>query len=368
MMRRFLTAAAALAVATPAGAQLFDGMRLQTGPQFVQYRIAGPIDETISELAIPIFAIVPIGSRFSVDVGTSYAQSRVRFAGGESTVSGLTDTQLRANYSLGNDFIVLTAGVNLPTGETTVALDQLLAASRIANDFLSFPISSMGAGTAVTGGMAIARPLGTWNVGAGGSVRLASAFDPVQPESGPVPRYQPGNEYKLRVGADRPVGAGQFALGLTFSTFGEDDFAGSLYNTGDRYVGQVGYARPVSFGTFTIGAWNLYRSAGQLIGGVDVPWDNIVNASTSLAINTRGPTIEPSVQVRSWFQRVGATSADAARTDRSTLAELGLRARVAAGPFAVFPGVGFAFGGLAAGADDTARLTGFRGTLGVQIR
>lgn len=367
-MRRYITAAAALAAAVPAGAQVFDGARVQSGPQYVQYRIAGTVGETISELAIPVFAIVPIGSRFSVDVGTSYAQSRVRFDGGESSVSGMTDTQLRANYTLGNDFIVLTAGVNLPTGETTVTLDQLLAASRIANDFLSFPISSMGAGTAVTGGVAVARPLGTWNVGAGGSVRFASAFEPVEPESGPPPRYQPGNEYKLRLGADRPLGAGQLAMGLTFSTFGEDDFAGSLYNTGDRYVGQVGYARPVSFGTFNVGAWNLYRSEGQLIGGIDIPWDNIVNVSTSLAIHTRGPVIEPSLQLRSWFQRVSATDTEAARTDRSTLAELGVRARVGAGPFVVFPGVGYVAGRLAAGADATAGLTGFRGALGVQLR
>ena len=367
--RGLALALAALVAAVPAGAQATGGVRVQTGPQFVQYELAAPIGETITELVVPLFAVVPVGNRFSIDVGTSYAQSRVVYSGGESTVSGLTDTQLRANYTLGSDFVVLTAGVNLPTGKSTVTLPQLLAASRIANDFLSFPISSMGSGAAVTGGLAVARPLGRWNVGAGGSVRLTSAFEPVQPDSGPLPRYQPGNEYKLRVGADRTVGAGQLALGFTFSKFGQDDFAGSLYNTGDRFVGQLGFSRPVPVGTLSLGAWNLYRSAGQLVGGTEIPWDNITNASTSLAIETvGGATIEPGVQLRSWLQRVSATDSDPARTDRSVLAELGLRARIAAGPLSIFPGVAYTAGRMASGAGADARLTGFRGALGIQVR
>ena len=360
---------AACLAAAPAHAQLFDGLRVQAGPQVVQYRLAAPIDERITEVAVPVFAIVPIGRRLSVDVGTAWAQSTVRYSGGESTVSGMTDTQLRANLTLGSDFIVLTAGVNLPTGRSTVELPQLLAASRIANDFLAFPISSMGSGTAVTGGIAIARPVGAWNLGAGGSVRVASEFEPVRPASGPVPRYQPGNEYKVRLGADRTAGRGQLALGLTWSTFGEDDFEGSIYNTGDRLVGQVGYSRPMTAGTFNVGAWNLYRGEGQMIGGVVTPWDNIANASTSIAFGAPGgTTIEPSLQLRSWFQRIAAAGSAPARTDRSMLAELGLRARLGTGAVSVFPAIGYTVGSLAAGPDVEAGVTGFRAALGIQLR
>lgn len=364
-----LAVLAMLAAAAPAGAQLYEGIRVQAGPQVVRYTLAAPISETVTEFALPLFAVMTINDRLSVDVGTAFAQSRVRFAGGESTVSGLTDTQLRANYTLGNDFVVLTAGLNLPTGESTVSSTQLLAASRIANDFLSFPISSMGSGAAVTAGAAIARPFGEWSIGAGGSVRLASAFEPVRPDSGPLPRYQPGNEYKLRVGADRPVGAGQVAVGFTFSTFGRDEFGGSLYNTGNRFVGQVGFSRPMPVGTLNVGAWNLYRSAGQLVGGVDIPWDNILNASTSLAVQTRnGATLEPSIQIRSWLQRVSGDEGAPTRTNRSALAEVGVRARLTVGPVAMFPGLGYTVGRLAAGSEGHAGLTGFRGMLGVQLR
>ena len=369
-MRRLLLAAIGSSmITTTAAAQLPGGMQVQAGPQIVQYRFRAPVDETVTEVAVPLFAVVPLGRALSVDVGTAWAQSRVEYAGGSSSIAGLTDTQLRANYTIGTDFLILTAGVNLPTGRSTVAMDELVAASRIGNDFLGFPISNMGTGTAVTGGVAVARAAGAWNVGAGGSVRVASAFEPVRPDTGALPRYQPGNEYKVRLGADRTIGAGQVALGLTYSKFGQDDFAGSLYNTGDRYLGQVGYSTVAPVGTLTLSLWNLYRGTGQLMDGADVPWDNITNASTTLSMRTAsGVTIEPNLQLRSWLQAVAATESEASRTERSMLAELGVRGRVALGAVEIFPGAGYTIGALAAGADRHARLNGFRGSLGIRVR
>lgn len=368
-MRRLLALAAAAATATPAGAQAFEQVLVQTGPQVVQYHLKSPINETITEFAIPLVAVVPVTRALSVDVGTAWAASRVHYSGGTSTISGLTDTQLRANYSLGSDFVVLTAGVNLPTGRSTAEPEEVPAASRIANDFFAFPISSMGTGMAFTGGIAIARPAGAWNVGAGGSVRLAEGFEPVQPAAGTPPRYEPGNEYKLRLGADRPLGDGQVAVGFTYSKFGQDDFGGTLYNTGDRYLGQAGISNITGAGTLTVALWNLYRGRGELVGGGEVPWDNITNLGTTLSVRTSGHvTVEPNLQLRSWLQSVAGSDTEPARTDRSVLAELGVRGRVELGPATIFPGAGYTVGSLAAGADRQALLTGFRLSLGGQLR
>src|SRR6185503_17156813 len=109
-------------------------------------------------------------------------------------------------YTLGTDFVVLTAGVNIPTGQSTVNVDQLAAAALIGNDFLAFPISNMGTGFGATGGIAVARPAGDWNFGAGISVRRSSQYDPFSPTGGVLLHYQPGNEYRARLGLDRAVG------------------------------------------------------------------------------------------------------------------------------------------------------------------
>src|SRR5690242_8097870 len=174
---------AAAAWSWPAAAQTIYDSNVRVAPQFVQYRLASPINETISEFATPIFVVIPVSQTLSFDIGTAYAWARVSPDGssGEaaSTVSGLTDTQLRANVALGTDFVVLTAGVNLPTGRESATQTQQLAAFRIGSDFLAFPISNMGTGLGFTGGVALARPLGAWNLGMGASVRQSSAYEPV---------------------------------------------------------------------------------------------------------------------------------------------------------------------------------------------
>lgn len=194
-MRRLLPLVLAAVAAPALGAQSIFDTELRLAPQFVQYQIKAPNNETISELAVPVFVTIPFGSRFTFDVGTAYARARAKTGDAVSEINGITDTQLRGNLTLGTDFVVITGGVNLPTGVSEVTLDQLTAAGRIGSDFLAFPISNMGTGLALTGGIAIARPLGNWNLGIGGAVRRSQAYQPFITE-GPTLRFQPGDEYR----------------------------------------------------------------------------------------------------------------------------------------------------------------------------
>src|SRR3954471_20980791 len=177
-MRRFILPALAL-VAASASAQ---SVGARVGPQFISYTLGAPSNVTITEMAIPIFAYMPISRALSLDIGTSFASANVKSTGSgqtrESKISGLTDTQIRAAMNLGSDRVLLTAGVNIPTGQTTADTSEQMAAALIGNDFLVFPVSSMGSGFGGTGGIALAAPMGQWNLGAGLSVRSSMPFDP----------------------------------------------------------------------------------------------------------------------------------------------------------------------------------------------
>src|SRR6185503_9366890 len=136
--------------------------------------IKTPINEKISAFSLPMFVVVPVTPAFTMDVGTSFAMVNLKrqdfdaFGNPmtvESDISGLTDTQIRANYAFGQDFLVITTGVNIPTGSATVAPEKLDAATRIGSDFLLFPISGFGSGFGFTGGVAVAKPVGMWNLG-----------------------------------------------------------------------------------------------------------------------------------------------------------------------------------------------------------
>jgi hypothetical protein len=365
-MRRLLPLALAAVVAPSLGAQSVFDSELRFAPQFIQYKIKSPNDETISELAVPVFVTIPLGSRFTFDVGTSYARARVASGSAVSEINGLTDTQLRGNLTLGTDFIVLTGGVNLPTGKSTVDLDQVTAAGRIGSDFLAFPISNMGTGLAVTGGVAIARPIGEWNIGFGGAFRRSTEYEPFN-VPGQTLHFQPGNEYRARVGVDHTAGNGRVTFGLTYSAFGDDVAGGSVYNTGNRLIAQGVFTNSISGTDITLAAYDVFRAAGNFANGDPAGRDNIANGYLGLGLHVLGTVVEPSIEGRHWLQDIPGPAA----SQYSYLGTIGLRTRISVGGIAAFPSVGYTLGQLATLTSTNttmhADMTGLKAQLAVRI-
>ena len=361
MKRAALTAAIVGSIcALPAAAQTFYDSNIRSAPQFVQYRVRAPVNETISEFTTPIFVVIPVSSTLNFDVGTAYAWARVSPNGSNteatSTISGLTDTQVRANLALGTDFVILTAGLNLPTGRESATQAQQLAAFRIGSDFLAFPISNMGTGLGLTGGVALASPVGAWNLGAGASVRRSSAYEPVVAAGDARLRFEPGNEYRARVGIDHAFGTGRVAFGVTYSKFGDDDLGGSIYNTGDRYVAQAGFNTSYGGAKLLVNAWNLYRRSGAIFTGERTGPEDIANLLVGVGVTTRGGVIEPSVELRRWTEE---------NLSASTLGTLGIRYDVASGGISITPSAGYTFGRFAA-TGGNADLSGFKAALALR--
>lgn len=352
----------AFLAATPAQAQRA-GVAVRGAPQFVSYSLDdGTEAANVSQLSIPLMTVIPITQRLTLDVSTAFASSRLEIgpdsARASSTLSGLTDTQLRGSYTFGNDLVVLTAGLSIPTGTSSVPQAQAQLASFLATDLLTFPVPVMGAGLAATGGVAFARALGSWNLGGGASLRYASPFDAFNTDSGPV-RFQPGNEYRARLGADRALGTGRLTLGFTLSTFGEDKLRENTLLAGNRYLAQLVYSAPVFGGAdLLVGAYNLTIGSGRLVLG-DATSQNITNAQVALGFRVGPIHLEPNLETRLWMSD---------NTFSGVIGFGGVRARIPAGPFVLYPGGSVAMGNLdvptsSGVAATTAR--GLRGALAV---
>jgi len=362
-MRRLIPLALLFGASTLPAQSIWDSS-IQTAPTFQSYDVKVPFNEKISQFSVPLFASIPVLSALTIDVGTAYAtaflERQTVDAGGnpatvKSEMSGLTDTQVRANYVFGQDFVVLTLGVNAPTGSATVDADELDAATRIGSDFLMFPISGFGSGFGLTGGVAVARPFGSWNVGFGGSVRHSSEYEPFRDPAGTAQKFQPGPEYLARLGIDHPFGTGQISLGLTFSQYGDDKANALTFNSGNRYIGQFTMSnslRPTVDYSFVV--WNMFRTAGTLINQSPSPRGNITNALIGFAV--RAPanvSVEPSIETRVWSQQGSKTS---------YMGTFGTRVAVNRGGWAIVPGFAFSMGAM-----EAATLTGLRGTLGIRL-
>ncbi len=269
---RNLGAVAVIAVTMAEGAlaqAAADNRGVAVGAQWREYRLGSGAGATrIRQWVVPMGATFGTG-RFTLDVGTSYAVStlgRVDTVGRE--VKGLTDTQVRASYVFGSDRLVATMMVNLPTGRSKAPANDFPVLGAISSAFLPFPVSAYGSGFSATSGLAVAVPAGLWSLGLAGSVRWTGEFTPYVNANGPF-TYQPGIEGRIRAGVDRIVGRSRITGGLTYSTFGTDQFSGGaatsgLYRPGNRWIAEVGGVAPVgSSATLSIYGWHYLRVNGD---------------------------------------------------------------------------------------------------------
>ena len=363
-MRKTLSLVVALApgLASPVAAQGLTTANLRVAPQFISYTFdQGGQKTKVSEMAVPIAFAIPLTSRINFDVASAFASSTVDDGGNKSTISGLTDTQVRLNYVTTDQALVLTVGLNVPSGQYEIADSKIAAAGQIGNDFLAFPVSSFGNGFAGTFGAGLAHSVGQWNVGLGASMRKSVEFSAFK-SSTDVVHFTPANEIRARLGADRDVAGGKVMLGLVYSHFGDDACAGCVtgtarttYSTGDRIIGQAAFNAPLGEKQLYLGGWLLHHAAGQNLNGA-APSENIENVMVALGFNAGSLFLEPSIEGRLW--QVGGSSA-------GTLAFVGVRTQFQAGSLAISPSVAIAVTGKLNGSTDTS-VTGSK--LGVTIR
>lgn len=314
---------------------------------------------SIEQASVPIALVFPMHRRFTVDVTTAVAYTRV--VENDSVVSeiyGGTDTQLRASFQPWLDHLVLTLGVNAPSGQYYVDSEQAAAAGLIGNDFLFFPISSMGNGPAGTAGAALAFQLLNWNIGLGGSLRSAMAFTPYGSGVNEL-RYQPADETRLQMTLERRLWLGTASLGVTHARFGAEQFDSTTYATGDRVITSAGWSVDVWKAQLALGLWHLSRDAGERLGGV-APKEAIRNLSATLRLPLFKWSVLPSIDSRRW-RADGRPAGD--------LRNLTLALSIPAGATAVVePRVSLSNGTLYGLGGSEYPLTGWQGSLLIRRR
>jgi len=298
-------ALAALASAGPASAQYVpEPGAVSTGMEARYYHFGQDLGvKSLGQIAVPLAVVMPVG-RFTFDAGAWIAATTLtRLDGFRETVTGLTDTQLRAAYVLGADALVLTAMVNLPTGAENLTAAEYAVLSAASSSFLAFPVNAYGSGASATIGAAGAVRTGSWNLGLAASARISEAFTPFVDSEGGF-TYQSGLEARARVGADRLVGSGKLALGITVSTFSDDEFANGtgatgVYRPGHRFVGEASYTTLVGPATVTGYLWDFYRMAGDSAGSSVDNYENLFAAglASRIPVNTT-LDLEPGAELR----------------------------------------------------------------------
>lgn len=196
-----------------------------------------------SQLSVPISVRVPLGERWTVDASGAFATGTVKLSEpdpltgtDEYTLNGLTDIRVRATGSVVGDNLLLTFGVNLPTGKTSLDRGEFAALRVLAAPALSFQSPVLGTGASATVGMVYARQMAGWAWALGGSYELNRSYAPVALVAGlPAPDFSPGNTIHFSVGGDGLIGQHEMLVGVSADFFGRgklDGLSGGVGGTG----------------------------------------------------------------------------------------------------------------------------------------
>jgi hypothetical protein len=243
------------------------GWRAGAGATYESYFFASPDDvdlEGVTLITVPLAVDLRLMRNLDVRIASAFAQGTLTRADGESTLSGVTDTEVRLTLGVRNDMLRVSAVGLLPTGVAELTPEEMDVAGVVAADLLPFAISNWGTGGGVGLSAAAAVPLrdGT-ALGLGAGYVLAREFEPVAETSF---AYRPGSQLHVRAAIDQSVGAsGKASVQLVFQRFGTDEAGGTnIYQAGDRMqvVGSYAFAAGTSASGIAYAGY-LRRSTGE---------------------------------------------------------------------------------------------------------
>lgn len=187
----------------------------------------------IEQFSVPVSLALPIGTKWTVDMQSAYTYARLTYAprlgvgGAERTATlyGPTDIRLRATGRLFNDALVLTGGVNAPTGQTELNASALSVLRATAAPALGLNAPPVGAGPSGTAGIVLARQVAGWAVAIGGSYEMRGTYQPIAAITAGAPStdFQPGNVIRGSLGLDRLFGHHRFTLTGSVDLYSDDE-------------------------------------------------------------------------------------------------------------------------------------------------
>lgn len=275
---------------------------LSAGATWERYGFGTPAALDIESLTLfsaPFAATLNAGGGVVFRLNGGVARATLsREDGSEATISGLTDTELSAQFLTAGGRLALTAIALLPTGTESLSFEELFVAGAIASDLLPFAVREWGTGGAAGGSLALAQPIGSFATGVSVAYVVAREYDPLTSEEF---AYRPGNQLHVRAAIDRVIGrSAKLAFRADWRNFGEDEGDGAgIFQTGDRLqlTGSYDFAIGRSSAITWLG-W-LSRGEGEYVSPPDVlPSQKLLFAGAGVRTGIGGSVLVPTVELR----------------------------------------------------------------------
>lgn len=312
-----------------------------SGVIFENFQFADPEGtgiDNVSLVSIPFGVSAPLIERLSVDLRSSFASGRMTRADGtDVSLTGLTDTEFRANYEVVPQFLTISAAVLLPTGQSKQSAEESELAGLVAADLLPFRVSNWGSGGGAGLISTLTMPVGDFGVGVSAGYTMGREFEPLEEDE---VGYRPGSEMRLRVAIDRNVGSTAKASLIVGGQLYQDDEMGgsSVFTPGNRFeaTGSLAF-RVGQLSSAVAYAGMQHRGEGRLLDWeLKTPAQDLFNAGVGFRIPRGSSTFQPLADVRIFRRSDGV--------DQGYLTSLGASVEVPVGGIVLLPTLKGRFG------------------------
>jgi hypothetical protein len=209
-----------------------------------------------SEASAVISLYTPLSRVASVSVRTAGGGS----SGDVTSLGGLADGQVSVNYHLERANVVLSLGINLPSGKKKLTQEEFETSRLISNTIFHMQIPGFGSGFGIDPAMIWAMPVSEeFVLGLGASYQYKGKFQPLQ-EFGD---YDPGDEILVTGGCDVKVGEGTtLSLDAVLTTYGKDKLDGEeVFAAGNNVLVNAQFRK--QFTVDELWLFVRYRSRGK---------------------------------------------------------------------------------------------------------
>ena len=236
----------------------------------------------VAQVAVPFQVRAVVGGRWTFDVTGAYATAAAHMndksgsggngggnggggggggGGGVMTLSGPTDLKLRMSGPVIGDGVVVTAGVNIPTGTSRLNSDQTTVLQAVGAPALHMAVPAYGVGAGGTLGFITAVERAGWAFAFGASVEKRTEYTPIAlalSDGSSETKLTPGIAEHVTLGADGVVGSSRLSLLLLGDGYAADKISvltsGTSSGATQYQLGpQVGAIARLDFGG---GAWS----------------------------------------------------------------------------------------------------------------
>jgi hypothetical protein len=177
----------------------------------------------IDQFSVPVTGFVPLKDNLEARFYLAGASSNLSFRQTDYSLTGMSDFRCQISQSLSDDRLLLSAGINLPTGKRELSLiEERAVIEALADNYLSFPIRSLGEGFGFNLLVGGAMAAGIWRLGAGIMYQYNGSFSPYEY----VEEYDPGDFISCNVSGNVKTGKTTLTADIIYNNYTTDKLGG----------------------------------------------------------------------------------------------------------------------------------------------